>query len=58
MVIATGGDEAARHFRRRYAHCPTLIRGSRHSVAVLAGDESEEEIEAAMSEEQTKLNME
>lgn len=46
MVIATGGDEAARHFRRRYAHCPTLIRGSRHSVAVLAGDESEEEIEA------------
>lgn len=46
MVIATGGDEAARHFSRRYAHCPTLIRGSRHSVAVLAGDESEEEIEA------------
>lgn len=46
MVIATGGDEAALHFSRRYAHCPTLIRGSRHSVAVLAGDESEEEIEA------------
>ena len=46
MVIATGGDEAARHFSRRYAHCPTLIRGSRHSVAVLAGDENEEEIEA------------
>ena len=46
MVIATGGDEAARHFSRRYAHCPTLIRGSRHSVAVLAGDESKEEIEA------------
>lgn len=46
MVIATGGDEAARHFSRRYAHYPTLIRGSRHSVAVLTGDESEEEIEA------------
>ena len=46
MVIATGGDEAARHFSRRYAHCPTLIRGSRHSVAVLVGDESKEEIEA------------
>ena len=46
MVIATGGDEAARHFSRRYAHYPTLIRGSRHSVAVLAGDESEEEIKA------------
>ena len=46
MVIATGGDEAARPFSRRYAHCPTLIRGSRHSVAVLAGDESKEEIEA------------
>lgn len=46
MVIATGGDAAARHFRSRYADIPSLIRGSRHSVAVLDGCESEEQMEA------------
>ena len=45
MVIATGGDEAAHHFRRRYADMPAIIRGSRHSLAVLDGGESEEDIE-------------
>ena len=44
MIIATGGAEAARYFRTRYASTPALIRGSRHSVAVLAGDESEQEL--------------
>lgn len=46
MVIATGGDEAARHFRRLYSEKRTLIRGSRHSVALLSGNESEQELEA------------
>lgn len=45
MVIATGGDSAAAHFRKSYADLPTLIRGSRHSVAVLDGKESITEIE-------------
>lgn len=45
MVIATGGDSAAAHFRKLYADLPTLIRGSRHSVAVLDGKESSSEIE-------------
>lgn len=45
MVIATGGDAAATHFRSRFSDVPALIRGSRHSVAVLAGDESREEME-------------
>ena len=44
MVIATGGDSAAAHFRKSYADLPTLIRGSRHSVAVLDGGETTEEI--------------
>lgn len=44
MVIATGGDQAARHFQSRYADIPTLIRGSRHSVAVLSGKESATEL--------------
>lgn len=46
MVIATGGDTAARHFRSRYADIPSLIRGSRHSVAVLDGSESAEQMES------------
>lgn len=45
-VIATGGDDAARHFRQRYALTPSLVRGSRHSIAILAGDESTEELQA------------
>lgn len=45
MVIATGGDQAARHFQNLYSDIPTLIRGSRHSVAVLSGKESEKEWE-------------
>lgn len=45
-VIATGSNEAARHFSTRYASTPSLVRGSRHSVAILSGNESEQEIEA------------
>lgn len=44
MAIATGGDVAAAHFRDRFSGIPSLIRGSRHSVAVLAGDETPEEL--------------
>lgn len=43
-VIATGGESANRHFRARYAAIPALLRGSRQSVAVLSGGESEEEL--------------
>ena len=45
-VIATGSNEAARHFSNRYASTPSLVRGSRHSVAILSGNESEQEIAA------------
>ena len=45
MVIATGGDQAARYFQSQYANIPALIRGSRHSVAVLSGEESKMELE-------------
>ena len=44
-VIATGSDTAALHFRAMFGEIPTLVRGSRHSVAVLSGNESTEEIE-------------
>ena len=45
-VIATGSNETARHFSTRYASTPSLVRGSRHSVAILSGNESEQEIES------------
>jgi hypothetical protein len=44
-VIATGSDTAALHFRAMFGNIPTLIRGSRHSVAVLSGNESCAELE-------------
>ena len=45
-VIATGSDNANRYFRSRFADVPSLLRGNRHSVAVLTGDESVERLRA------------
>ncbi|MBR4854518.1 MAG: aldehyde dehydrogenase [Alistipes sp.] len=46
MVIATGGDSAAAYFQSKYATTPSLIRGSRHSLAVLSGNETEADLKA------------
>lgn len=46
IAIATGGDDANRYFREHFANTRTLLRGSRHSVAVLNGAESAEELRA------------
>lgn len=43
-VIATGGENANRHFRARYAGIPALLRGHRQSVAVLSGEETPEQL--------------
>ena len=43
-VIATGSDNANRYFRTRYAGIPSLLRGSRQSVAVLSGNETPEQL--------------
>lgn len=43
-VIATGSDNANRYFRAHYAGIPSLLRASRHSVAVLSGDETPEQL--------------
>lgn len=45
-VIATGSDDACRLFRSRYGGLPTLLRGSRQSVAVLSGRETQRQIDA------------
>ncbi|MFI3283020.1 MAG: aldehyde dehydrogenase [Rikenellaceae bacterium] len=38
-VIATGGESAVRHFKAQYTDIPTLLRGSRHSIAVLTSQQ-------------------
>ena len=45
MAIATGGDDANRYFREHFAQTRSLLRGSRHSIAVLDGTESTLELE-------------
>ena len=42
--IATGSDNANRYFRAHYAGIPSLLRGSRQSVAVLSGRETPEQL--------------
>ncbi len=44
MAIATGGDDANTYFRNHFATTRTLLRGSRHSIAILDGTESREEL--------------
>ena len=44
-VIATGGDSANLYFRSAFGDVPSLLRGSRHSVAVLSGKETKSELE-------------
>ena len=46
MLIATGGDAAVHHFDTHYPTTRRLLRGSRHSVAVLDGRETQAELEA------------
>lgn len=45
-VIATGGDNANKYFKKMFANSITLLRGSRHSVAVLSGEETTDQLEA------------
>ncbi len=41
-VIATGSDNTNRYFRSAFSGIPSLLRGSRSSVAVLGGDETDD----------------
>ena len=46
MAIATGGDDANAYFREHFATTRTLLRGSRHSAAVLNSKGGAEELRA------------
>lgn len=55
MAIATGGDEANRYFEEHFATTRHLLRGSRHSVAILDGTESDAEL-LALSQDITRYS--
>jgi hypothetical protein len=44
MVIATGGDNTYRYFESEYGNIPHIFRKNRSSVAVLTGEEPQEEL--------------
>lgn len=43
-VIATGSDNTARYFEYYFKNKPSIIRKNRHSVAILTGNETEEDL--------------
>lgn len=45
-VIAMGGDEAVRSIALTYSGLPTLLRGNRSSLAVVTGNETDEQLAA------------
>lgn len=49
-VIATGSTNSSRYFEYYFRHVPLIIRKNRNGVAVLTGDEPEEEL-AALGED-------
>ncbi|MEG2614611.1 MAG: acyl-CoA reductase [Alistipes sp.] len=44
-VIATGSGNANRYFKSHFATLPSLLRGSRQSVAVLSGEETKTQLQ-------------
>jgi len=44
-VIATGSDNSSRYFDYYFGKYPNIIRKNRNSIAIIEGDESDEELE-------------
>lgn len=49
-VIATGGDTAATHFKHYFGKHPHIIRKNRSSIAILSGEETEDELYSLMDD--------
>jgi hypothetical protein len=49
-VIATGSNNTRRYFEYYFKNVPTIIRGHKNSVAVLTGNETEEQLEALVDD--------
>jgi len=46
VVIATGSDNSSRYFEYYFGKYPNIIRKNRNSIAILEGDESDDQLEA------------
>jgi hypothetical protein len=46
VVIATGSDNSSRYFEYYFGRYPNIIRKNRNSIAIIEGDETEEELHA------------
>lgn len=46
LVIATGSDNTSRYFENYFGKYPSIIRKNRNSIAILEGNETDEELEA------------
>lgn len=49
-LIATGSDNSNRYFKSLFGDIPKLLRGNRHSVAILSGRESADELKGLESD--------
>lgn len=49
-IIATGSDNTARYFEYYFGKYPNIIRKNRHSVAILKGDETNDELNRLASD--------
>ena len=45
-IIATGSDNSSRYFEYYFGKFPNIIRKNRNSIAIIEGDESNDELEA------------
>lgn len=45
-VIATGSDTSSKYFEKYFSSCPHIIRKNRSSVAIIEGDETQEDLHA------------
>jgi len=45
-VIATGSNNTARYFNAYFKHVPNIIRANRTSIAIIDGQETEEDVQA------------
>lgn len=50
LIIATGSNNSNRYFKANYGNKPSLFRGSRASVAILTGKESDTELDLLWSD--------
>ena len=44
VIIATGSDNSSRYFEYYFGRYPSIIRKNRNSIAIIEGNETEEEL--------------